>query len=127
MDYFEWLNYLAGIVVDRIENRLGKRFNRDLELSFEAAKHSEAMYKRDEYYHTPLNFLNRASGELIGVSYAPYNEERIRMIMEDMAEGFINSCGHREYLHRFNNLGAGMAVRQTDQGMIKIYFTIRLN
>jgi len=127
MNYFDWLNSLIEVVIDRIENRLGKKFSYDLELAFEAAKHSDALYKRDDCFHAPLVFLNKAQAEVIGVSHTYYNDEGIKKGLEEIADVFLGSCGHRELLHDFNNLGAGIAIGGIGREKIKIYFTIRLN
>ena len=125
-EYYNWLHRLEEKVIVSLEFKIGKHFKRIENLYWGAREHAKAMMRRGKCYHAPVGLWGEARGELVYTITSYKSESSLRQAMESIANGFLNSPQHRELLFKFNNIGAGLALKDITAEILQVYFTIRL-
>ena len=121
MDYFDWIHSLVDLFIDSLQREIGKGFIRDEGMTWEAAKHSEAMMWRRDYYHAPREYLGSALSELVSDGYASYyNQRSIEQLIKKVSRGFLDSPLHGPSLRFFSVIGVGIAVLDLRSNPVEI-------
>lgn len=125
MDYHEWLSSKITILMEELEEQLGRDFDYSLEVASGAAKHSEAMMHHRCCYHAPKECMGTVGVELVNSAFADYNDGSIELTMRKIALDFVNSSEHHSSLRRYPVIGCGIAIREIENGVV-LFVTLRL-
>ncbi len=124
--YYRWICHLVDLMIAELEEKLGKKFVRNEELTRGAVEHCKAMIQCGGCYQSPVSLRGSALAEAVDGIITFYQEQFIEQAVKTMARGLISSQEYYSDLRSHPVIGANIAVKERQSGEVAIYTTIRL-
>ena len=124
--YYRWIHYLVNLMIAELEEKLGKKFVCDEELTRGAVEHCKAMIQYGGCYQSPVSLRGSALAEAVDGIITFYQEQFIEQAAKTMARGLISSQEYCSDLRFYPVIGANIAIKEIQSGEVAIYAAIRL-